>query len=101
MIRTRTAKLLKCGTSQSSRLPTDFRFEGEEVFITRVDATGDILLSTRPCAKAWAAFFELLRIVGASDDFMSGRPLNPVSSARGVFDDEVACSSPRKPLRNT
>ncbi len=39
MIETRTAKLFKNGASQAVRLPAEFRFEGEEVFVSRDEAT--------------------------------------------------------------
>jgi len=86
---TRTAKLFKNGASQAVRLPMEFRFEAEEVFITRDDATGDVVLSTRPGAKAWGEFFELLHAVDVPDDFMAERPLNVVPPERGLFDDEA------------
>lgn len=89
MIETRTAKLFKNGASQAVRLPMEFRFEGEEVFVTRDDATGDVVLSTRPGAKAWGEFFELLRAVDMPDEFMAERPLNAVLPERGLFDDEA------------
>ena len=88
MIETRIAKLFKNGASQAVRLPAEFRFERGEVFITRDDATGDVVLSTRPGAKAWGEFFELLRAVDVPDDFMVERPLNMVPPERGLFDDE-------------
>ena len=88
MIETRIAKLFKNGASQAVRLPAEFRFEGEEVFVTRDNATGDVVLSTRPGAKAWGEFFELLRAVDVPDDFMVERPLNMVPPERGLFDDE-------------
>ncbi|MBL0351466.1 MAG: AbrB/MazE/SpoVT family DNA-binding domain-containing protein [Dechloromonas sp.] len=89
MIETRVAKLFKNGASQAVRLPAEFRFEGEEVFVTRDDATGDVVLSNRPGAKTWGAFFELLHAVNVPAEFMAERPLNVVPQARGVFDDEV------------
>lgn len=93
MIDTRTAKLFKNGASQAVRLPMEFRFEGEEVFVTRDDATGDVILSTRPGAKAWGEFFELLRAVDVPDDFMAERPLNVVPPERGLFDDDASQSA--------
>ena len=63
MSETRTAKLFKNGASQAVRLPAEFRFEGTEVYATRDEATGDLVLSTRPGAKVWADFFDLLREV--------------------------------------
>ena len=94
MIETRTAKLFKNGASQAVRLPADFRFEGNEVYVIRDDATGDVVLSTRPGAKAWSEFFELVHAMDAPADFMAERPLNVLPLERGVFDDELS-SPPR------
>ncbi|MCL2523402.1 MAG: AbrB/MazE/SpoVT family DNA-binding domain-containing protein [Betaproteobacteria bacterium] len=90
MIETRVVKLFKNGASQAVRLPAEFRFEGEEVYATRDDATGDVVLSNRPGANAWNEFFELLRAVEAPADFMAERPLNVQPSEGGIFDDEAA-----------
>jgi len=88
MNETRTAKLFKNGASQAVRLPAEFRFEGDEVFVTRDDATGDVVLSIRPGARAWGEFFELVRTIDVPADFMAERPLNVLPPERGVFDDE-------------
>src|SRR5260370_1403367 len=48
MSETRIAKLFKNGSSQAVRLPAEFRFDGEEVYVTRDDVTGDVVLSNRP-----------------------------------------------------
>lgn len=90
MIETRVAKLFKNGASQAVRLPADFRFEGNEVYITRDDATGDVVLSNQPGARTWNAFFELLHEVAVPAGFMAERPLNVLPQKRGVFDDEQA-----------
>jgi antitoxin VapB len=42
-----TAKLFKNGRSQAVRLPAEFRFEGDEVYIRRDPVTGDVILSPR------------------------------------------------------
>ena len=42
------ATLFTNGRSQAVRLPADFRFEGNEVFIRQDQATGDVILSRRP-----------------------------------------------------
>ncbi len=76
MIKTRIAKLFKNGASQAVRLPVGFRFDGEEVYITRDDATGDVVLSKRPGAKTWNEFFDLLHSIDVPADFMQDRPLN-------------------------
>lgn len=89
MIETRIAKLFKNGASQAVRLPAEFRFEGGEVYVTRDDATGDVVLSKRPGANTWNAFFELLHAVEVPADFMTDRPLNMLSQEYGVFDSEI------------
>ena len=87
MNETRIAKLFKNGASQAVRLPMEFRFEGDEVYVTRSDVTGDVVLSIRAGAKSWGDFFELLRTVEVPDAFMTERPMNAISTARGVLDD--------------
>lgn len=91
MLETRTAKLFKNGASQAVRLPAEFRFEGDEVYVTRDDTTGDLILSTRPAARTWHRFFETLKTADVPDDFMTDRPMNVVPDVRGVFDhDDIA-----------
>jgi antitoxin VapB len=93
MIEMRVAKLFKNGASQAVRLPAEFRFEGNEVYASRDDATGDVVLSNRPGSKTWDEFFELLHTLVASDaatdDFLSERPLNVLPAVQGVFDAEI------------
>lgn len=93
MIETRIAKLFKNGASQAVRLPAEFRFEGDEIYMTRDDVTGDVMLSNRPGAKAWNAFFELLHTVDVPADFMAERPLNVMRQTPGIFDDELVSSN--------
>ena len=88
MIETKIAKLFKNGASQAVRLPADFRFEGDQVYASRHDASGDIVLSNRPGSRAWGAFFELLRSIEVPAEFMAQRELNSAPSAKGVFDTE-------------
>jgi antitoxin VapB len=88
MSETRRAKLFKNGASQAVRLPAEFRFEGDEVYATRDDRTGDVVLSNRPGAQSWAEFFDFLRSIDVPDDFMAERPMNVPPRSRSVFDDE-------------
>ena len=69
----RTAKLFCNGRSQAVRLPSDFRFEGSEVFIRQDQATGDVILSRRP--ESWESFLELAK--GVPEDFMAERGDGP------------------------
>lgn len=88
MPETRIAKLFKNGASQAVRLPAEFRFEGDEVYATRDEATGDVVLSSRPGAKTWGDFFELLHSIEVPEDFMAERPMNAVPAERDVFGGE-------------
>ena len=54
------AKLFWNGRSQAVRLPAEFRFAGDEVYVRRDPATGDVILSSR--ADAWDAFFQLVAV---------------------------------------
>lgn len=87
MPETRTAKLFKNGASQAVRLPAEFRFEGTEVYATRDEQTGDVLLSARPGSGAWTDFFALMRSIDVPADFMTERSMNVPPAAGGVFDD--------------
>jgi len=51
-----TAKLFKTGRSQAVRLPKEYRFEGEEVYIKRVGAAVVLL----PKKKTWDDVFRAL-----------------------------------------
>ena len=78
------AKLFKNGRSQAVRLPAAFRFEGEEVFIRRDDATGNVILSARP--TTWDGFFEALKGVKIPDDFLSPEERNQPPADRDPFE---------------
>jgi antitoxin VapB len=72
----RTAKLSKNGRSQAVRWPSEFRFEGEEVFIRRDEKTGDVILSRRPASSN--EFFSLREAALKADaraleDFLANR----------------------------
>jgi len=85
---TRRVKLFKNGASQAVRLPAEFRFDGDEVYATRDEATGDVLLSSRPGANTWAEFFELMRSIDVPADFMADRPMNTLPVERELFSSE-------------
>jgi antitoxin VapB len=67
----RTAKLFRNGRSQAIRLPSEFRFEGSEVYIRRDPSTGDVVLSRRP--ESWEDFFEMMKSIEVPPDFLSDR----------------------------
>ena len=88
MTETKTAKLFKNGSSQAVRLPAEFRFEGNEVYVTRDEITGDVILSRRPGAKVWGDFFEMLHAIDVPDDFMTDRAMNQLPQERNLFAKE-------------
>lgn len=68
---TDTAKLFITGRSQAVRLPRQYRFEGEEVFIRRDPVSGDVVLSRKP--DNWHGFLELAARTEVPRDFMGDR----------------------------
>jgi antitoxin VapB len=70
---TKTAKLFTNGGSQAVRLPAEFRFEGDEVYIRRDPRTGNVILSARP-ELSWMEFMALRHQLGdLPKDFLSDR----------------------------
>ncbi len=62
-----TAKLFKNGQSQAVRLPKEFRFEGDQVYIKKVGNTVVLI----PMKNSWQSLVESLNEF--SDDFMNER----------------------------
>jgi antitoxin VapB len=71
----RTAKLFRNGRSQAVRLPSEFRFKGDEVFIRRNPENGDVILSSRP--DSWEDFFALVKEASIPEEFMTERGDQP------------------------
>ena len=65
------AKLFRNGRSQAVRQPSEYRFEGSEVYIRRDPSSGDVVLSRRP--ESWEGFFELLKTIDVPHHFLSDR----------------------------
>jgi len=80
-----TAKLFRNGASQAVRLPAEFRFEVTEVFISRDEATGNVVLSELPGAQVWEEFFRELRTIPDTPEFMADRPMNQVPEEKDIF----------------
>ena len=81
---TDTAKIFTTGRSQAVRLPKEYRFEGNEVFIRRDKATGDVVLSRRP--ESWEGFFALDATTEVPDDFMTDADRNQGAQNRDPFE---------------
>jgi antitoxin VapB len=78
-----TAKVFQNGRSQAVRLPKEFRFEGDEVFVHKV-GNAVVLL---PVQHSWDTLFESLNQF--SEDFMSDGRQQPLPQQRdfSCFDE--------------
>jgi antitoxin VapB len=70
----KTAKLFKNGRSQAVRLPKEFRFEGDDVTIRRVPATGEIILAQSPSDRSmgfdeWFALYDAIPDSAPEEEF--------------------------------
>lgn len=89
MAETRVAKLFTNGGSQAVRLPAEFRFEGDRVYVRRDDRTGDVVLSSHPRVRSWDELFERMGYLEEdAEDFMRDRPLNVILEDRNLFAEE-------------
>lgn len=80
-----TAKLFINGRSQAVRLPREFRFDGDEVFIRRDPVTGDVVLSRRP--DSWDGFLALCETTVVPPDFMTESDRDDEPPERDPFAD--------------
>ena len=69
----KTAKLFMNGSSQAVRLPAEFRFDSDSVFIRKDAITGDVILSSRN-GLSWQAFMAMRERLGPiPEDFLADR----------------------------
>jgi antitoxin VapB len=80
----RTAKVFMTGRSQAVRLPADFRFSTDEVYVRRDEATGDVILSPRPTLEQ---IFAAIDALGVAKDWKFERDLAP-QPERNLFGDD-------------
>jgi antitoxin VapB len=74
-----TAKLFVNGRSQAVRLPKEYRFEGDQVFIKKVGNTVILI----PYRAPWETLIDSLGIFSA--DFMENREQPPVQDREDAF----------------
>ena len=67
----RKARVFMSGRSQAVRIPAEFRFDTDEVYVRRDHQTGDLILSRSP--STWEEIFATLDEAGIPDDFMADR----------------------------
>ena len=77
-----SAKLFMNGRSQAVRLPVDYRFDCDEVYIRKDLETGDVVISRKP--GSWDEFFKLMETIDVPLDFMADRD-NEIPQERDLF----------------
>ena len=65
------ARVFMSGRSQAVRIPADFRFTSEEVYVRRDPQNGDLILSQAPAT--WNEVFAALDSAGFPDNFLEDR----------------------------
>ena len=78
------AKVFYSGRSQAVRIPAEFRFKTDEVYVRRDPQSGALILSESP-AKTWKEIFAALDAAGVPDDFLADRDTRPPQ--KRDFDD--------------
>jgi antitoxin VapB len=76
MAPTSKAKVFYSGRSQAVRIPAEFRFKTDEVYVRRDPQSGDLILSESP-TKTWKEIFAALDEAGVPDDFLADRDTRP------------------------
>ncbi|MGH9608129.1 MAG: antitoxin [Bryobacteraceae bacterium] len=85
----KTARLFNNAGSQAVRLPPEFRFDGDEVFVRKDERTGDVILSKKAEWSTWDEYLELRDASAVPEEFMKDRPLNEVlKEDRKLFEEE-------------
>ena len=76
------AKLFMNGRSQAVRLPVNFRFDCDEVYIRKDPETGDVIISRKP--GSWDDYFKMMETIDVPEDFMAERD-NEIQQERDLF----------------
>ena len=71
MTTTTKTKVFMTGRSQAVRIPLEFRFAADEVYIRRDPQSGDLVLSQ--ASGDWDAVYAALDQAGIPEDFLADR----------------------------
>ncbi|MFP2507593.1 MULTISPECIES: antitoxin [Buttiauxella] len=81
----RVAKLFKNGRNQAVRLPVEFEFDTDRVYI-RKDKEGNVILSKNPAKpEGWEKVFALVKKAKVSDTFLDEQERNQSIADRDPF----------------
>ncbi|MFA3759813.1 AbrB/MazE/SpoVT family DNA-binding domain-containing protein [Yersinia sp. 2544 StPb PI] len=82
----RVAKLFKNGRNQAVRLPVEFEFDTDQVYIRR-DENGNIILSKQPAKPDdWSQLLQLINKTRVPADFLSINERQQGTANRDPFD---------------
>jgi len=79
-----TAKIFHSGHSQAVRLPKAFRLPGDEVWIRRDEATGELILTPKKGPDEIDALFDLIAAAEVPEPFLAERD-NAAGEFRDIF----------------
>jgi len=65
------ARVFMNGRSQAVRIPAEFRFKTDEVYVRRDEQTGDLIISQSPAS--WDEIYAALDAAGFPTEFMADR----------------------------
>ena len=85
---TRIAKLFRNGASQAVRLPAEFRFDGDEVYATRDERTGDVVLSKLPRRPQLGRVLRVDAVDRGAGRLHGRAPMNVLPQERDLFGEE-------------
>lgn len=88
----RKARLFQIDGAQAVRLLADFQFDGDAVYSTRDEATGDVILASQPRRNVWKEFISCHDSLDIPqevlDEDMADRPMHQPVRWRSAFEDE-------------
>jgi antitoxin VapB len=79
-----SAKIFHSGHSQAVRLPKAFRLAGDEVWISKNEATGEITLTPKKALSEVDAMFQLIESAEVPETFLAERD-NDSGEFREIF----------------
>ena len=79
-----SAKIFQSGHSQAVRLPKAFRLAGDEVWISKNEATGEITLTPKKALSEVDAMFQLIESAEVPETFLAERD-NDSGEFREIF----------------
>ena len=71
------ARVFMSGRSQAVRIPVEYRFASDEVFIRRNPQNGEIILSEHPQRPSLMEIFAMIDAAGGAEELLVDRDATP------------------------